>query len=40
METIEEIIEPTEDDVRIYTIVEAGHRLGQALDLSNATILS
>ncbi len=40
METIEEIIDPEEDDVRIYTVMDAGIRLGQAIDLTDVTILS
>jgi CRISPR-associated protein Cas2 len=40
METIDEIIEPAEDDVRIYTVVDPGFGLGQAVDLRDPTILS
>ncbi len=40
METIEEIIEPEEDDVRIYTVLHSGIRLGQAIDLTDVTVLS
>ena len=40
IETIDEIIDATEDDVRIYTVVDAGFRLGKAIDLSDVTILS
>ncbi len=39
METIDAIIEPSEDDVRIYTVVKSGLHLGQAIDLSDPTIL-
>ena len=38
--TIDEIIEATEDDVRVYTVMDVGFRLGQAIDLSDVTILS
>ncbi len=40
METIEEIIEPEEDDVRIYTVLHCGISLGQAIDLADITTLS
>jgi CRISPR-associated protein Cas2 len=40
METINEVIEPSEDDARIYTVVEQAFCLGQAIDLRDPGILS
>ncbi|BDY11969.1 CRISPR-associated endonuclease Cas2 [Hydrogenimonas cancrithermarum] len=40
METINDIIEPEEDDVRIYTVVDVGKTLGQAIKLDEATLLT
>ena len=40
MDIIDEIIDPLEDDVRIYTVLGVGIRLGQAIDLSDTAILS
>ena len=39
IETIDGIIEPEEDDVRIYTVLHAGVRLGRAVDLADVTTL-
>jgi CRISPR-associated endonuclease Cas2 len=33
IDTINEFIDPEEDDVRIYTVVNTGYALGQAVDL-------
>ena len=38
IETINEIIDVDEDDVRVYTIVSLGFKLGQAIDLDDPTI--
>ena len=40
MDIIDEIIDPLDDDVRIYTVLGVGIRLGQAIDLSDTAILS
>ncbi len=40
IDTIDEIIDPFEDDVRIYTVLGVGIRLGQAIDLSDTAILT
>jgi len=40
MDIVNEAIEPSEDDVRIYTVVEEAFRLGQAIDLGDPGILS
>ena len=40
IETINEIIDTNEDDVRIYTVLDPGFKLGQAVDLSDPTTFS
>ncbi len=40
IETINEIIDTNEDDVRIYTVSDPGFKLGQAVDLSDPTTFS
>lgn len=40
IDTIEGIIDKSEDDVRIYTIVDAGFALGQAVDLETPMIFT
>lgn len=35
IETINDIIDQQEDDVRIYTILDAGYALGQAVDFDD-----
>ena len=40
METVDEIIDHVEDDVRIYTVLGVDIRLGQAIDLSDPAIVS
>ncbi|MEA1918341.1 MAG: CRISPR-associated endonuclease Cas2 [Campylobacterota bacterium] len=35
METINDVIDDNEDDVRIYTIIDVGDALGRAVDLEN-----
>jgi len=40
IDIIDENIEPQEDDVRIYTVVDYGVSLGKAKDLSKVTIVS
>ena len=35
IETVNDIIDQEEDDVRIYTILDAGYALGQAVDLDD-----
>ena len=37
---IENIIDEEEDDVRIYTIVESGIRLGKAMNLNDPDIMT
>ena len=38
IETVNDIIDQEEDDVRIYTIMDAGYALGQAVDLEDPLI--
>ncbi len=35
IETINSIIDPEDDDVRIYTVVNVGNAIGEAYDLEN-----
>lgn len=39
VDTITAIIDDAEDDVRIYTMLDAGYALGKALDLTDPMVL-
>jgi len=40
IESINEVIDIDEDDVRIYTVLDPGFKLGQAIDLHDPTTFS
>ncbi len=40
IDTINDCIDSNEDDVRIYTVMEAGVSLGQAIDLDNPFLIT